>query len=105
MFGVGLSEALILGVILLILLGPNQIPGIMTSLGKLFREIAKARQDFNRNIESDEQLRNIRDSVQEVKESVDLKIGKIKEKVQSDIQSMSDLHETNSSKSEKKNDD
>lgn len=98
MFGIGLTEAIILGFIVMILLGPKQIPEIMKGAGKLFREIAKARQDFTRNLEQDEEFRKIRDSVQDVKQTVDGHVDTFKASVEKDLKKF--VEEKNSISSE-----
>jgi sec-independent protein translocase protein TatB len=85
MFGIGLSEAVVLGIIILILLGPKQLPEILRGAGKLFREISKARQEFNQKLDQDDEYRNIRESVREVKQSIEKPLGDIRSSVEKEL--------------------
>lgn len=63
MFGIGFGEMLIIAVILLIAVGPRQLPAMMKTVGKGLREAKKASEDLRRTVGidallNDEQLRN-----------------------------------------------
>lgn len=90
MFGIGLTEAIILGFIVMILLGPKQLPEILRGAGKLFREISKARRDFTRNLEEDEEFRKIKESVYEVKQSVDGHVDHLRSSIEKDLKKFTD---------------
>jgi sec-independent protein translocase protein TatB len=50
MFNIGFSELLILGVIALIFIGPNQLPEVARTIGRLLNEWKRATSDFQNTI-------------------------------------------------------
>lgn len=63
MFGIGFGEMMIIGVVLLIAVGPRQLPALMKTLGKTLREVRRAAEDLRRStgiddLMADEDLRN-----------------------------------------------
>jgi sec-independent protein translocase protein TatB len=63
MFGIGFTEMLIIAVVLLIAVGPRQLPQLMKTVGKGIREVRRAADDLRRStgideILSDNDLRN-----------------------------------------------
>ncbi|MET0340418.1 MAG: Sec-independent protein translocase protein TatB [Polyangiales bacterium] len=58
MFGIGFGEMLIIGVVLLIAVGPRQLPAMMKTLGKTIREVRRAADDLRRSTGIDELLRD-----------------------------------------------
>jgi sec-independent protein translocase protein TatB len=67
MFDIGFSELLVIGVVALIVIGPERLPRVARTLGhlagRLQRYVADVKADINREIELDE-LRKMRDSMQ-----------------------------------------
>jgi sec-independent protein translocase protein TatB len=67
MFDIGFSELLVIGVVALIVIGPERLPRVARTIGhlagRLQRYVADVKSDINREIELDE-LRKMRDSVQ-----------------------------------------
>ena len=67
MFDIGFSELLVIGVVALIVIGPEQLPRVARTVGhlvgRLQRYVADVKADINREVELDE-LRKMRDSVQ-----------------------------------------
>ena len=51
MFGIGTSEILIILVIALLVLGPNEIPKIAKTLGRGMRELERAKNELKNTIE------------------------------------------------------
>src|ERR671924_1472025 len=68
MFDIGFSELLVIGVVALIVIGPQKLPRVARTaghlLGRLQRYVADVKADINREIELDE-LRKMRDSMQQ----------------------------------------
>ena len=68
MFDIGFSELLVIGVVALIVIGPEKLPRLARTLGhlagKLQRYVSDVKADINREIELDE-LRKMRDSMQQ----------------------------------------
>jgi sec-independent protein translocase protein TatB len=68
MFDLGFSELLVIGVVALIVIGPEKLPRMARTVGhlagRLQRYVADVKADINREIELDE-LRKMRDSMQQ----------------------------------------
>jgi sec-independent protein translocase protein TatB len=68
MFDIGFTELLIIGVVALIVIGPERLPRMARTVGhlagRLQRYVADVKADINREIELDE-LRKMRDSMQQ----------------------------------------
>ena len=58
MFGIGFGEMLIIAVILLIAVGPKQLPSLMKTVGKGMRDVRRAADDLRRSTGIDELLRD-----------------------------------------------
>ena len=67
MFDIGFSELLVIGVVALIVIGPEKLPRMARTIGhlagRLQRYVSDVKADINREIELDE-LRKMRDSMQ-----------------------------------------
>jgi len=67
MFDIGFSELLVIGVVALIVIGPEKLPRVARTVGhlagRLQRYVSDVKADINREIELDE-LRKMRDSMQ-----------------------------------------
>ena len=57
MFGLGPGELLIILAIALLVLGPNRLPDVATSLGKAIRSFRKATRDLTDQLEIDEEVK------------------------------------------------
>ena len=68
MFDIGFTELLVIGVVALIVIGPEKLPRMARTIGhlagRLQRYVADVKADINREIELDE-LRKMRDSMQQ----------------------------------------
>src|SRR5215510_12663759 len=68
MFDIGFSELLVIGVVALIVIGPERLPRVARTIGhlagRLQRYVADVKADINREIELEE-LRKMRDSMQQ----------------------------------------
>ena len=58
MFGIGFGEMLIIGVVLLLAVGPRQLPALMKTVGKGLRDVRRAAEDLRRSTGIDELLRD-----------------------------------------------
>ena len=82
MFDIGFSELLVIGIVALIVIGPEKLPRVARTIGhlagRLQRYVADVKADINREIELDE-LRKMRDSMQqaagEMQTAVDKELG------------------------------
>ena len=67
MFGMGMPEILLILAIALIVLGPKKLPEIAKSLGRGIAEFKKATQDFKQSIEVDNDFKEAKQTIQEIK--------------------------------------
>jgi len=67
-FDIGFSELVVIGLVALIVIGPEKLPRVARTVGhlvgRLQRYVADVKSDINREVELEE-LRKMRDSVQE----------------------------------------
>ena len=83
MFDIGFSELLVIGVVALIVIGPQKLPRVARTvgilMGRLQRYVSDVKADINREIEIEE-LRKMRDSMQkaanEMQSSFDTELNK-----------------------------
>jgi sec-independent protein translocase protein TatB len=83
MFDIGFSELLVIGVVALIVIGPQKLPRVARTVGhlvgRLQRYVSDVKADINREIELEE-LRKMRDSMQkaasEMQTAVDTELTK-----------------------------
>src|SRR5205823_10353930 len=88
MFDIGFSELLVIGLVALIVIGPQKLPRVARTaghlLGRLQRYVADVKADINREIELEE-LRKMRDSMQkatsEMQSAVDSELHKTAEEL------------------------
>ena len=82
MFDIGFSELMVIGLVALIVIGPERLPRVARTLGhlagRLQRYVADVKADINREVELDE-LRKMKDSFQEaaagIENSVQTELG------------------------------
>ncbi|MCC6210855.1 MAG: Sec-independent protein translocase subunit TatB [Burkholderiales bacterium] len=74
MFDIGFSELLVVGLVALIVIGPERLPRVARTVGhlagRLQRYVADVKADINREVELEE-LRKMRDSVQQAASSIE----------------------------------
>ena len=83
MFDIGFSELVVIGLVALIVIGPERLPRVARTMGhlagRLQRYVSDVKADINREIELDE-LRKMRDSMQqaasEMRSSVESEVNK-----------------------------
>src|SRR6266446_4971211 len=83
MFDIGFSELLVIGVVAMIVIGPQKLPRVARTvghlLGRMQRYVSDVKADINREIELEE-LRKMRDSMEkaasEMQSSVDAELTK-----------------------------
>ena len=88
MFDIGFSEMVILAVLALIVIGPERLPRVARTaghlLGRLQRYVADVKADINREMELEE-LRKMRDSVQQAATGFENSVNSEAAKVGSEI--------------------
>ena len=74
MFGIGLPEMIIIAIVALIFIGPDKLPGVLRSIGKGLVELKRATSDVRstvqeemQKIEEDIELKEFRESAQDIK--------------------------------------
>lgn len=74
MFDIGASEIFVIGVVALIVIGPERLPRVAKTLGHLFgrlqRYVAEVKSDINREIELEE-LRKLKATMQDAARSIE----------------------------------
>src|SRR5918994_5104601 len=77
MFDIGFTELLVIGVVALIVIGPEKLPRMARTVGhlagRLQRYVADVKADINREVELDE-LRKMRDSMQQAASSFETSV-------------------------------
>ena len=94
MFDIGFSELMVIGVVALIVIGPEKLPRMARTVGhlagRLQRYVSDVKADINREIELDE-LRKMRDSMQqaatEMQSSVDTELHKTENELNEAVKS------------------
>jgi len=88
MFDIGFSELLVIGVVALLVIGPERLPRVARTVGHLVgrmqRYVADVKADIHREIELEE-LRKMRDSVQEAATSIESSVKEELNKAETDL--------------------
>lgn len=82
MFGIGFPELLLLGVVALVVVGPDRLPGLLRKLGEWLGGAKRSLADIRRQIEDELHLAEIQQEIDEssaIKEirEVDMQLGQI----------------------------
>jgi sec-independent protein translocase protein TatB len=76
-FDIGFSELVVIGLVALIVIGPERLPRVARTvghlIGRLQRYVADVKSDINREVELEE-LRKMRDSVQQAAASIETSV-------------------------------
>src|SRR5436853_7259569 len=90
MFDIGFSELLVIGVVALIVIGPQKLPRVARTVGhlvgRLQRYVSDVKADINREIELEE-LRKMRDSMQQAASSFESSVQGEISKTEADLNS------------------
>ena len=97
MFDIGFSELMVIGVVALIVIGPEKLPRMARTVGhlagRLQRYVSDVKADINREIELDE-LRKMRDSMQQAASSFESTVQSEVSKTETDLnQSVQELNQ------------
>jgi sec-independent protein translocase protein TatB len=87
-FDIGFSELLVIGLVALIVIGPERLPRVARTLGhlagRLQRYVADVKADINREVELEE-LRKMKDSVQQAASGFENSVQSELNKTESDL--------------------
>ena len=88
MFDIGFTELLVIGVVALIVIGPEKLPRVARTVGhlagRLQRYVSDVKADINREIELEE-LRKMRDSMQQAASNFESSVKSEMDKTESDL--------------------
>jgi len=91
MFDIGFSEILVVGLVALIVIGPQRLPKVARTLGHMFgrlqRYVNEVKADINREMELDE-LRKLQSEVQSAARDIEQSVTKAAHDVQSGVRSV-----------------
>src|ERR687895_1127993 len=98
MFDIAFSELLVIGVVALIVIGPEKLPRMARTVGvlagRLQRYVADVKADINREIELEE-LRKMRDSMQQAASNFESSVQSELNKTETDLnQTAEDLNKS-----------
>jgi sec-independent protein translocase protein TatB len=98
MFDIGFSELLVIGVVALIVIGPEKLPRMARTvgvlMGRLQRYVSDVKADINREIELEE-LRKMRDSMQQAASDFESSVQSEVNKTETELnKAASDLNRT-----------
>jgi sec-independent protein translocase protein TatB len=98
MFDIGFTELLVIGVVALIVIGPEKLPRVARTVGhlagRLQRYVADVKADINREIELEE-LRKMRDSMQQAASNFESSVQSEMHKTETELnKSVEDLNKT-----------
>jgi sec-independent protein translocase protein TatB len=85
MFDLGFSEIVVIAIVLLVVVGPERLPGVARTaghlLGRFHRYAAEVKADIRREIQIDE-LKKLRESAQTLDQTLRAEMGEIQADVQ-----------------------
>src|SRR5271156_1198002 len=88
MFDIGFSEMLVIGLVALIVIGPERLPRVARTIGhlagRLQRYVADVKADINREVELEE-LRKMKDSVQQAASGIETSLQSELNKVETEL--------------------
>jgi sec-independent protein translocase protein TatB len=90
MFDIGFSELMVIGVVALIVIGPERLPRVARTLGhlagRLQRYVSDVKADINREMDLEE-LKKMRESVQQTASSFESSVQAEVSKTEADVKS------------------
>lgn len=88
MFDIGFTELMVIGLVALIVIGPERLPRVARTVGhlagRLQRYVADVKADINREMELEE-LRKMRDSVQQAATEIETSVHSELSKAETDL--------------------
>jgi len=93
MFDIGFSEMVVIGLVALIVIGPERLPRVARTIGhlagRLQRYVADVKADINREVDLDE-LRKMKDTVQQAATNIETSVQGELNKTQNDLNAAAD---------------
>jgi sec-independent protein translocase protein TatB len=90
-FDIGFSEIVVIGVVALIVIGPERLPKVARTLGHMFgrlqRYVNEVKADINREMELDE-LRKLQSQVQSAAREIEQSVSQAAQSVESGVRSV-----------------
>jgi len=71
MFGLGMTELMVIMAIALVILGPSKLPDLAKALGRAMAEFKKATQEIKDSLDIDDDIREIRNDITKTVDSID----------------------------------
>jgi Tat protein translocase TatB subunit len=68
MLGIGMPEMILIAVIALIVIGPDKLPGLAKTLGRIFGELKKATNEFKETMEVESKLTEVKQAFDGINE-------------------------------------
>ncbi len=91
MFDIGFSEIVVIGVVALVVIGPERLPKVARTLGHMFgrlqRYVNEVKADINREMELDE-LRKLQSQVQSAAREIEQSVSHAAREVESGVRSV-----------------
>lgn len=84
MFNIGFSEALIIFLVALIVLGPEKLPELGKFLGKLTLELKKGIEEIKKELEIEELEEEVKETKKELEKLKEDSVGILKNSIKSD---------------------
>jgi TatA/E family protein of Tat protein translocase len=82
MFGIGMPELIVILAVALIVIGPKKLPDLAKSLGRALREFKQATNDLKESIYIDDEIKDVKNTLKNVKDDTHASVSKILEKEQ-----------------------
>lgn len=79
MFGIGMPELIIILAVALIVIGPKKLPDLAKSLGRALREFKQATNDLKESIYIDDEIKDVKNTLKNVKNDTHASVAKILE--------------------------
>ena len=92
MLGVGFSELIILILILLVLLGPDQLPQVIKGIARFIKKTSQTRDDIESAVYKDESLRTIKESVEDIRTRIHSTTDPIRSAIRDELSSLNVDH-------------
>lgn len=93
MFDMGFTEMLLIGIVALVVIGPEKLPGVARTAGKYFTRLKRFMTDVKADVESElraDELREILNQQQKELDSLKSAVSEVGKEIEADIESTLD---------------